>query len=218
MNKINLKTLHQDIAHQIREMIINGEMINGQKIDERLLCESMGVSRTPVREAIRILSSEGLIKLVPHKGAFLSELSRKEINEMFEVMSTLEGMCARLATKKMKEKDFQKIEKLHQELEQHYQNKDQKSYIKSNNKYHIFLQVLSGNGVLHDVINGLRNKILWYRFRSLNDPNRFSQSIKEHREILEAFRHRNDRKAEALLKLHLKKAGKIVAKMVSEIH
>ena len=117
MHKIQAKTLHQEIANQIRGMIRNGILIKGQKIDEKYLCESMGVSRTPVRESLRILSSEGLIDLVPNRGAYISQPPIKEIKDMFEVMSVLEGTCARLATKKMEEKDFRKIEALHKKLE-----------------------------------------------------------------------------------------------------
>jgi DNA-binding GntR family transcriptional regulator len=111
--------------------------------------------------------------------------------DMFKVMGVLEGTCARLATKKMKEKDFRKIEALHQELEKHYRRQDHEAYLENNNAYHIFIQELPGNKVLHDVINGLRQKIVLYRHRQLYQPERFKQSIQEHRDVLEAFRKRD---------------------------
>ena len=104
MHKIQAKTMHQEVASQIRKMIHKGVLVQGQKINEKQLCESMGVSRTPVREALRLLKSDGLINLVPHKGAFVSQPCIEEINDMFEVMSVLEGTCARLASSKMMEK------------------------------------------------------------------------------------------------------------------
>lgn len=205
MHKIQAKTLHQEIANQIRGMIRNGFLVKGQKIDEKHLCESMGVSRTPVREALRILSSEGLIDLIPNKGAYISQPPIKEIKDMFEVMSVLEGTCARLATKKMEEKDFRKIEALHQELEKHYSKRNHEAYLENNNAYHVFIQELPGNKVLNDVINGLRQKILLYRHRQLYQPERFKQSIEEHRNLLEAFRKRDAALAERLMKRHLLK-------------
>ena len=203
MQKIQAKTLHQEVANQIRGMIRNGILVKGQKIDEKYLCESMGVSRTPVRESLRMLSSEGLIDLIPNKGAYISEPPIKDVKDMFEVMSVLEGTCARLATKKMTAKDFSKIETLHKELEKHYSRQDHEAYLETNNAYHVLIQELPGNKVLNDVINGLRQKILLYRHRQLYQPERFEQSIQEHRDLLEAFRKRDASLAERLMKKHL---------------
>jgi DNA-binding GntR family transcriptional regulator len=203
MHKIQAKILHQEVANQIREMIRNGTLVKGQKVNEKQLCESMGVSRTPVRESLRMLSSEGLIDLIPHKGAYVSQPPIKEISDMFEVMSVLEGTCARLATKKMTEKNLAKIEALHQKLEKHYRKRDHEGYLDNNKTYHVFIQELSGNKVVNDVINGLRQKILLYRHRQLYQPERFDQSIQEHRDLLEAFRKRDAALAEKLMKRHL---------------
>ena len=203
MHKIRTKTLHQEIVAQIQEMIHKGILVKGQKIDEKRLCESMGVSRTPVREALRLLKSEGLIDLIPHKGAYVSQPCIEEINDMFEVMSVLEGTCARLAATNMKEKDFKRIESLHEELDEHYRNRDYEAYLKRNYVFHVFVQELAGNKVLNDVINGLRQKIQLYRQKQLYQPERFEQSIQEHRDLLEAFRKKDPSSAESLMKHHL---------------
>ena len=203
MHKIRTKTLHQEIVAQIQEMIRKGILVKGQKIDEKRLCESMGVSRTPVREALRLLKSDGLIDLIPHKGAYVSQPCIEEINDMFEVMSVLEGTCARLAVANMKGKDFKRIESLHKELEEHYRNRDYEAYLKKNHIFHVFIQELAGNKVLNDVINGLRQKILLYRQKQLYQPERFHQSIQEHRDLLQAFRKKDPSSAESLMKHHL---------------
>jgi DNA-binding GntR family transcriptional regulator len=205
MQKIRAKTLHQEVAEQIREMIRKGTLVRGQKIDEKVLCEAMGVSRTPVRESLRILHSEGLIDLVPHKGAFVSQPRIEDIKDMFEVMSVLEGMCARVATKKIKDRDLKKIEGLHEKLEWHYRNRDHKAYLNVNNVLHVYIQQLSGNKALIEVINALRGKISLYRHRQLYHKDRFDRSIQEHRDILEAFRKGNPALAEATMKKHLMK-------------
>ena len=163
----------------------------------------MGVSRTPVREALRLLKSDGLIDLIPHKGAYVSKPCIEEINDMFEVMSVLEGTCARLAATNMKGKDLTRIESLHAELDKHYRNRDYEAYLKKNHVFHIFIQELAGNKVLNDVINGLRQKILLYRQKQLYQPERFEQSTQEHRDLVEAFRKNDPSSAESLMKHHL---------------
>jgi len=205
LQKIRVKTLHQEVAERIREMIRRGDMVSGQKVDEKRLCESLGVSRTPVRESLRILHSEGLIDLIPHKGAYISTPKIEEITDMFEVMGMLEGMCARLATERMSARDLKKIRSLHKELERHYANQDRERYLEDNHILHVLIQELSGNKALQDVLNGLRQKILLYRHRQLYQKNRFDQSIREHREILAAFESGDARLAEISLKRHLEK-------------
>ncbi|RLG27918.1 GntR family transcriptional regulator, partial [Methanosarcinales archaeon] len=149
------------------------------------------------------LKSEGLIDLIPHKGAYVSQPCIEEINDMFEVMSVLEGTCARLAATKMTEKELIKIESLHENLEEQYRKKDHEAYLKKNNVFHLFIQELAGNKILNGVINGLRQKILLYRQRQLYQPERFDQSIQEHRDLLDAFSKKDPISAESLMKRHL---------------
>jgi DNA-binding GntR family transcriptional regulator len=118
-------------------------------------------------------------------------------------MSVLEGMCARVAAKKMKDKDLKKLEGLHKKLEWHYQHRDHKAYLEVNNSVHVTIQQLSGNKALMAVINALRGKILLYRHRQLYHKDRFDRSMQEHRDILEAFRKRNPDLAEGTMKNHL---------------
>jgi DNA-binding GntR family transcriptional regulator len=205
MKVIEKKTLHEEIANNLRELIMAGELQKGDKIKEDELCSSMGISKTPLREALRVLSVEGLIRLVPNRGSFVSTPTFEEIREMFGVMSVLEGVCAREAAEKMGEKDLAILEKLHKKLEENYRRKAQREYIRINNQFHSFVQELAGNRTLNQIVNGLRKKILLYRYQSLNLPERFAQSIQEHRDLLEAFRKKDPKKAETLMRRHLKK-------------
>jgi DNA-binding GntR family transcriptional regulator len=205
MKAIQKKTLHEEIADNLREMIMSGELREGDKIKENVLCDMMGISKTPLREALRVLSAEGLIRLVPNRGSYVTTPTFEEIKEMFDVMRVLEGVCARTAVEKMRDRDLSKLEKLHQKLEKNFRRKDQKEYIHQNNLYHAFVQELAGNKTLNQIVNGLRQKILLYRFQSLNLPGRFEQSIQEHRSLLAAFRDKDPKKAEMLMKSHLKK-------------
>jgi DNA-binding GntR family transcriptional regulator len=205
MKAIQKKTLHEEIANNLRDMIMSGELREGDKIKENDLCDMMGISKTPLREALRVLSAEGLIRLIPNRGSYVTTPTFEEIKEMFDVMSVLEGVCARTAAEKMNAKDFSKLEKLHNKLEESFRRRDQKKYIHQNNSYHALVQELAGNKTLNQIVNGLRQKILLYRFQSLNLPERFEQSIREHRDLLAAFRNRDPEKAEMLMTSHLKK-------------
>jgi len=211
MNRIQIDTLHAQVVHQIREMIRTGVLEKGQKIDEKYLCDSMGVSRTPVRESLRILSSEGLISLIPHRGAFVSEPCIEEINDMFEVMSVLEGMSARLAVGRMTDQDLKELDGLHEELERYYREDNPEAYLDINHTFHMFVQELSGNKALHEVAKGLRQKILLYRHQQLYQPKRFDQSIQEHRDLLASFHSRDPVLAEAHMKRHLINQGQALA-------
>jgi DNA-binding GntR family transcriptional regulator len=205
MRVIKKSTLHEETANTLRDMIMTGELKEGDKIKENELCASLGISKTPLREALRVLSAEGLVRLVPNRGAYVSTPTFEDIEEMFDVMSVLEGMCARTATEKMTGKDLSSLQNIHERLEQEFERRNQKAYIHFNNLYHTFLQEVAGNQTLSQIINGLRQKILLYRFQSLNLPERFGQSIQEHRELMGAFRNRDPKKAETLMRSHLKK-------------
>ena len=213
MKAIQKKTLHEEIANNLREMIMAGELTEGDKIKEDELCTVMEISKTPLREALRVLSAEGLIRLIPNRGSYVTTPTFEEIKEMFDVMSVLEGVCARTAAKKMSTGDFKKLEETHHQLEKNFRLKDQKQYIHHNNLYHAFVQELAGNKTLNQIVNGLRQKILLYRLKSLNLSGRFEQSIQEHRELLEAFRNRDAAKAELLMKSHMKKQSEALEKL-----
>jgi DNA-binding GntR family transcriptional regulator len=203
MSRIQIKSLHQEVTQRIREMIRTGVLRKGDRISEKELCRTMGISRTPLREALRMLSSEGLIDLIPHRGAYVAQPSMLDIREMFEVMAILEGTCARVAVERMTDNDLRKLENLHRKLEKFFEDKDHEKYMEVNHKLHSLLQEMTGNKVLNDLINSLRQKILLYRYRQIYQPDRFEASIREHRGLLDAFRRKDPVAAENLMKQHL---------------
>lgn len=216
MMKFKKATYHVQIADMLRDMIMTGKLKEGDKVNEGKLCETMGISKTPMREAIRVLSVEGLIRLVPNRGAFVTKPEFEEIAEMFDVMSLLEGFCAREACQKMTSKNFARLEKLHAKLEENFERHDQEEYIRTNNQYHSVVQEIAGNRTLNQIVSGLRKKILLYRFQSLNLPQRFASSIREHRDLLEAFRQRNHSKAETLMQAHLQNQSQALGTLVEQ--
>jgi DNA-binding GntR family transcriptional regulator len=205
-------TLVEKVANQLREAIKSGRLEPGDRLIETDIANAMKIGRNAVRESIRYLEKEGLITTTPFKGAHVTIPNVDEIDQMFEVMSGLEGMCARLAIEKMTDRDLKKIEALHADLEKHYAEKDPEAYLKTNWALHEFIQELTKNKVLHEVVNTLRHKILLYRQRQLYQPNRFEASIQEHRKILATFRKRDPRLAEKAMKKHLLRQGQALVK------
>jgi DNA-binding GntR family transcriptional regulator len=214
--KFKKVTYHVQIADMLRDMIMTGKLKEGDKVNESELCQTMGFSKTPLREALRVLSVEGLIRLVPNRGAFVTKPTFDEIAEMFDVMSLLEGFCAREACAKMTAKDFGRLEKLQVKLEEKFEQRNQEEYIRINNQYHSLVQEIAGNRTLNQIVNGLRKKILLYRFQSLNLSGRFECSIREHRDLLGAFRRRDPQSAEALMREHLQNQSRALKNLVAQ--
>jgi len=191
------------VAKRIQVMIRKGILKQGDKIVEKPLCQAMGVSRTPLREALRLLSSEGLIELTPNKGAYVAQPSMRDMKEMFWVMSILKGACARECAEKIDEHGLKKLDDLHQRLEKHFETKNHEKYITVNHRYHILVQELAGKKILSELINGLRQKILLYGYRQIYQPDRLKTSMQEHRHLHEAFKKRDPDAAERRMKEHL---------------
>jgi DNA-binding GntR family transcriptional regulator len=203
MKRIPIGYLAQEAAQRIREMIRKGTLKKGDRILEEPMCFAMGVSRTPLREALRILSSEGLIQLIPNKGAYVAQPSLADIEEMFHVMSILEGACARSCAEKMTPAGLRRLDTLFRKLEEHCRAEDREKYMAVNHCFHSLVQELAGNKVLSEVINGLRQKILLYRYRQIYQPGRLRDSMQEHRDLQNALRTRNPEAAEKFMKEHL---------------
>ncbi|NTW60932.1 MAG: GntR family transcriptional regulator [Nitrospirae bacterium] len=216
MKRIQAGYLAQEAAKRIREMIRKGALKKGDRILEAPMCQAMGVSRTPLREALRILSSEGLIELIPNRGAYVAQPSIKDIGEMFYVMSILEGTCARVCVEKMDDEGLRRLDDLYRKLEQHCQAEDREKYMAVNHSFHSLVQELAGNSVLSEVIDALRQKILLYRYRQIYQPNRLKESMQEHRDLQQAFRERNPEAAERFMQEHLTRQFNALKSVYSE--
>ena len=216
MKKIQPGYLAQQAADRIRDMIRNGSLKTGDRILEEPMCAAMGVSRTPLREALRILSSEGLIESIPNRGSYVAQPSIEDVGEMFFVMSILEGTCARLCAEKLDEKGLRRLDDLFRKLEQHCRAENREKYMAVNHRFHSLVQELAGNQVLSQVIDGLRQKILLYRYRQIYQPNRLKESMQEHRGLQQAFRDRNPDAAEACMRAHLTRQFEALKTVLAE--
>jgi len=167
MNKTTEMPLSWQVAEKVRILIRKNELASGERLSEQKLCDQLGVSRTPLREALRMLSSEGLVKISPNKGACVAQVSIEDVFHMFEAMSILEGSCARLAAERITDPDLAEMERLHGQLEKMYSRNDPDGYMRFNQNYHKFVQEKAGNPILSKIVSGLRDVILLHRYRQI---------------------------------------------------
>ncbi len=202
---MSASSLSRKVTDDLRRLIQSNELVSGEKLSEQKLCDQLGVSRTPLREALRILSAEGLVQLIPNKGAYVVEVSIGELCHMFEAMSILEGSCARLAAERLTDADLEELERLHGLLEERYKVDDPHGYVSCNKDYHVYLQEKTDNPVLSKMVSQLRGVLQLHRYRQIYRPGRMEDSMEEHRRLMEAFRARDAERAERLMRTHLLK-------------
>ena len=196
-------SLHDSVATRLRAMVFDGELVPGAWIDEMALADSWQVSRTPLREALKVLAAEGLVELVPHRGCRVIELSDADADALFPVMALLEGRCAFEAASKATDEQLRQLQRLHDDLEHHAGAQDIDGYYRANHEFHSFVQALADNRWLDRVTSDLRRFMRLMRGRQLALPGRIDASINEHRVLIDAFVQRDAARAERAMHDHL---------------
>lgn len=195
--------LYQQVADRLRAMIQEGRLEAGAWIDEALLTKELGISRTPLREALKVLVTEGLVRLEPRRGCFVNELSDKDLDDIFPLMAMLEGRCAYEAARKATKADLARLEPLHAALSRHAQEGNIDSYYQTNAIIHEAIQDLADNRWLSDMIDGLRKLLSLSRLQSLHLPGRMQESCAEHLAIFAALKAHDSERAETITRKHL---------------
>jgi DNA-binding GntR family transcriptional regulator len=204
------KLLSEDIAESIKAAIIKGKFKPGEKISEGELAESMGISRTPLREAFRKLENEGFIEIIPRKGAVVTEIDAQDVYDLYEIKSTLEGLAARLAAVNMQDKDLEKLEKVNEELKVLIDQNDLEAFYKAHTRFHEGFVKLSGNRRLNHIISNLNDHFKRFGIVSLTLPGQYENAIKQHEEIIQAFRKGNEKLVEERVKNNVMTGGKVL--------
>lgn len=202
--RILSQALYMQVADRLRDQIYQHELIPGDPIDEMALCERFGISRTPLREALKVLDSEGLIELIPRRGSFVRSMDIEELNELFPVMVVLEGLCAREAVENCTAQDLQQLETMHEKLENYVKESNIDAYYEQNFVFHQAVQDLSANKWLQRVIGDLRKVLRLARHMQLTIPGRLEESLEEHRQIMQAFSKHDSDMADQNMQKHLK--------------
>jgi len=200
------KLLTSRVADKIRELIILGKLKPGQKLVESRLAESLDISRQPIREAFRILELEHLVTIVPRKGAYVSEISLKEVKEIYEVRAMIESLAARLAIPHLTEKELSELKSILDLMDKAIQKRDFEKVIKHNLSFHEKIITLSKNDTLIKVYESVVLPVRRYQKMGLSLPSSWVASLEEHKSILEALNSRDIERAEKMCRNHALKA------------
>ncbi len=200
---LNRSLLHTQVADRLRDLIVTGELEPGARLNERLLCERFNISRTPLREALKILSAEGLITLLPNRGAVVTKLTMEEAEDMFQVMAVLEGLAGELAGKRATDADIRKIRALHDDMQSHFEKGKLKQYFAANQKIHQCIVDAARNTELTNLYGKLSVRLRRARFVANISRERWQHAMQEHEEIMAALEQRDSDKLKAILRAHL---------------
>ena len=213
MTRIAPTALYQEVAERLRQRIFAHELTPGTWIDEQKLAEQYGISRTPLREALKVLASEGLVQLKPRRGCYVTEISRQDLDDIFPLMALLEGRCAADAVSRAKPIEIRELKKIHDSLETAARDGRIDAFFEANQAFHKRIQELANNRWLLSVIQDLRKVLKLSRLHSLSLEGRLQQSLDEHRAIMAAFEAGDAVKAEQLMHDHLLSGREALVKM-----
>ncbi|MCW5735881.1 MAG: GntR family transcriptional regulator [Enhydrobacter sp.] len=197
-------SLPEAAAERLRTLIIEGELPPGARLNERELSERLGVSRTPLREAFRMLAADGLLVQLPNRGAQVVSLSREDVRHAFEVMAALEGLAGELAAARVTDADLEVLRGLQHEMEQAHACRDLPTYYRANRAIHDRINALAGNPILTHSFRTLNARLHALRFRSNLVRTKWDRAVEEHREMIEALSARDGERLRNLLVEHVR--------------
>jgi DNA-binding GntR family transcriptional regulator len=200
------QSLHGEILTRLRDHIVEGNIPDGARVPERQLCEMLGISRTPLREALKVLASEGLVELLPNRGARVRQLSERDLAELFDVMGGLEALAGRLACENITDTEIAEIERLHYEMYGFYLHRDMHGYFRINQLIHHRIVQASRNTALLGAYANFAGRIRRVRYSAnfARQRERWGEAMREHETILDALRRRAGSELSDILFLHLR--------------
>jgi len=197
------QVLHQEVAVRLRQRIVEGHLAPGAKLNERELAESLHVSRTPLREAIKMLAAEGLVALLPNRGAVVAQMSEQDVSDAFEVIAGLEGQAGELAAQRITDPELAEIRALHYEMLAAHTRRDLPTYYSINAQIHTRINAAARNGVLTQTWATVNARLQALRFRSNLDEAKWKRAVKEHDRMIDLLAARDAPGMRALMLAHL---------------
>lgn len=203
-------TLHGELLPALRDYIVEGNLADGARVPERALCELFSISRTPLREALKVLAAEGLIELLPNRGARVRQFDADDIRELFDLMGGLEALAGRLACERITDEEIAEIERVHHEMYRFYLHRDMHEYFRCNQKIHQMIVAAAANAMLASTYDGLAGRIRRVRYSAnmAKDRDRWGEAMREHEAILDALRRRAGSELAEILFQHLRNKRK----------
>lgn len=202
-SQIKRQSLHESLVAPLRDMILRGELRAGDKMPEEQLCERFGVSRTPIREALKVLAAEGVLQIIPHRGAVVAGITEDKISEVFPIMAALEHLAGTLACLRATSADIARMRGLHDEMMAFYKAGDEPGYLLRNRLIHEGFVGIAGNATLWSFYQQLLARIHSCRFVLRKTPEHWRQAVAEHEQMMEAFEARDGERLSALLERHV---------------
>jgi len=196
-------SLHGQVAHRLRQMLVESSILPGAKLNERELCEELKVSRTPLREAIKMLAAEGLVELLPNRGAIAVELTETDVLATFEVMAGLEAMSGELAAERITDAELAEIRAMHYEMMAAWTRRDLPSYYRLNAGIHRAINAAAKNPVLTSTYNQVNARLQALRFRSNQDEEKWNRAVQEHEQMVNALAAHDAARMRNILVTHL---------------
>ena len=206
--------LRDVVFKTLRQGILTGELKPGERLMEIHLAKRLGVSRTPIREAIRMLELEGLVIMVPRKGAQVAQITQKSLKDVLEVRRTLDGLAAELACERMTDGDLEKLKQACLAFEQATKSNDFTQIARTDVELHDCIVQATGNNRLVQIVNNLSEQMYRYRFEYIKDVNSHTGLIEEHRVLFEAIASKDKEKAVEVAKLHIDNQEKSIMKQL----
>jgi DNA-binding GntR family transcriptional regulator len=197
---LSRRALYEDVAERLRSQIFARELEPGSWVDEMKLAADYGISRTPMREALKVLAVEGLVTMKPRRGAYVAEMSRDDVAQVYHLLALLESDAAGEVARRASEEQLQRLQQLHERLEKHSRQRD--AFFATNEEFHMALLDIAGNRWRTQIVTDLRKVMKLNRHHSLFKQGRLADSLAEHRELMAALRSRSAAKATALMREH----------------
>ena len=210
------KPLRELVCEHIREAIINGVFSPGERLMEIQMADEMGVSRTPVREAIRKLEMEGFVVMIPRRGTYVSNMSIKDINDVYEIRISLDTLAAGLAAERISDEELEELQRLLVKVGNAIEENDMAKVVEADIEFHDVLYKASRNERLRNIINNLREQITVIRGVSMRYPGRLKDTQEEHRRLVESIAARDVEKSQEAARIHLENAERTLMAAMSE--
>lgn len=198
------QSLHDLVANRLRDLIIEGVLAPGDRLNEVGLCEDLGVSRTPLREAIKTLVGEGLVDSRPGRGNFVRKFSPEDVHGMLEVLAELEGLAGRLACERAGDAAIAAIVKIHEEMLGYYRTGERLPYYKLNQQIHSLIAAASGNRTLIEMHDNIQARMKRLRFIGNSGPEKWRDAVAEHEEMIVALKNRDAAALSEVLHRHMR--------------
>lgn len=211
------RSLATELVGRLRDMIVEGTLKAGEKISEPDLCDMFGVSRTPLREALKVLAAEGLVDLTPNRGAKVARIEPDAVEELFPIMGMLEALAGELACAKLTADDLARLEAMHAEMVGRWTRGEWVPYSRLNRAIHEEIFKVAGNATLAGLYQSLMVRIHAVRFVARKTPQRWAEAVNDHERMMTALRRRDGAVLSALMREHLRHKADVVHEALRQL-